>query len=91
MWLSALILSFLASFDLIAASCLKVTLTDLFGDGWDDSIWYYEGPSGTKYDAPSCGEKSDVTEVCGGLSGSYYLMVSNENGEIPENYWEVTS
>jgi hypothetical protein len=71
-------------------SCITVTMTDLYGDGWDGARLYVEFPDGsTGSDAPTCTENPIVREICTSSSGMFYLTAAIEEDRVPENYWEV--
>ena len=71
-------------------TCMTITLTDLYGDGWDGARLYAEFPDGaTGSDAPTCTDKTIVREICTNTSGMFYLTAAIEEDRIPENYWEV--
>eukprot|EP01041_Mallomonas_annulata_P001692 gene1692-3276_t len=74
-----------------SSNCLSVHLHDSFGDGWDNSMWYYEAPDEQiGFMSPNCSSYPTVKRVCGSKEGFYYLLVQTIRGdELPVNPWEI--
>lgn len=73
-------------------SCIRIVLSDAFGDGWDRDLFMMETPTGRMTTlAPNCTTNTISMLNCAeDGEGYYYIMVDNPKSSSPSrNNWEV--